>query len=157
MPSRPQTFGAIGPAVQVCDGLEQDGELFHLIAEYWRLENVPQLVENEVATLILPGRRQGRDTTEAACARAEVVDEAQGRLANAIINRPAATLVGVAYKLIVWRREAAIMRRGDFDTAHETFTFSAYRDLLRLAGLDALAHPHDEATLTRLKDYWISS
>ena len=94
---------------------------------------------------------------EAACARAEALHMAQGRVANAIINLPAASFAGVAYKLILWRREAAISFPDDFDAAHESFTFSAYRDLLRLTGLEALAHVHDQATLARMRNYWIPS
>ena len=84
----------------------------------------------------------------------EALDRAKGRVANAIINLPASSFVGAAYKLIVWRREAAMSFPNDFDAAHESFTFSAYQDLLRLTGLTAHAHQFDAGTAARMRTYW---
>jgi hypothetical protein len=137
-----------------------DRRLLALVEEHNRFDEAIQVAEDQADALIIADRRAHRARSaaaEAACGRAEALHEAQGRVANAIINTPAATLVGAAYKLIVWRREAAISFPDDFDGAHESFTFSAYRDLLRLTGLDALAHRHDRATLTRMRNYWILS
>ncbi len=161
MPSRRQMLGAIASMAGIGRGLASaDGELSRLITEHHRFDEAIQMAEDEVDAMLVADRRLGRKrgmAAEAACGRAEALHEAQGRVANAIINTPAATLVGAAYKLIVWRREAAISFPDDFDGAHESFTFSAYRDLLRLTGLEALAHPHDPATLTRMRKYWILS
>lgn len=137
-----------------------DARLAALVDEHRRFDEAIQAAEDEVDALLIAGRRSGRRRSaalEAACARAEALHEAQGRVANAIINTPAATVIGAAYKLIVWRSEAAISFPDDFDGAHESFTFSAYRDLLRLTGLDALAHRYDQATLARMRKYWILS
>ena len=135
-----------------------DGQLARLNDEHRHFDEIIQRAEDEADALIIADGHAGRKRSvpaEAACARAEALHEAQGRVANAIINTPAATLVGAAYKLIVWRREAAISFPDDFDEAHESFTFSAYWDLLRLTGLHALAHPNDRATLARMRNYWI--
>jgi hypothetical protein len=140
------------------DGADQ--RLLALVEEHHRFDEAIEVAEDQADALIIADRRARRTrgaAAEAACARAEALHEAQGRVANAIINTPAATLVGAAYKLIVWRREAAIAFPDDFDGAHESFTFSAYRDLLRLAGLSSLEHPHDQATLARMRTYWILS
>jgi hypothetical protein len=137
-----------------------DEDLVRLVAEHDRFERAIQAAEEEADATFLADRRSGRgrtDASEAACARAEVLHMAQGRVANAIINLPAASFAGVAYKLILWRREAAISFPDDFDAAHESFTFSAYRDLLRLTGLEAFSHCHDRATLARMRKYWIPS
>lgn len=141
-------------------GADQDRALARLIAEHHRFDEAILAAEDEADALLIAGRRSGgrrSAATEAACARAEALHEAQGRVANEIINMPAATVLGAAYKLIVWRKEAAISFPDDFDGAHESFTFSAYRDLLRLTGLNALEHPHDRATLARMRKYWIPS
>jgi hypothetical protein len=137
-----------------------DRRLLALVEEHRRFDEAIQVAEDQADALIIADRRARRTrsaATEAACGRAEALHEAQGGVANAIINTPASTLVGAAYKLIVWRREAAISFPDDFDGAHESFTFSAYRDLLRLTGLEALAHPNDPATLARMRKYWIPS
>jgi hypothetical protein len=154
-------LGAISSMAGVGRGLASaDGELSRLITEHYRFDKAIQMAEDEVDALLIADRRLGRKrgmAAEDACGRAESLHEAQGRVANAIVNTPAATLVGAAYKLIVWRRQASISFPDDFDGAHESFTFSAYRDLLRLTGLEALAHPHDPATLARMRRYWILS
>lgn len=132
--------------------------LIKLVEEHHRFDKEILLAEDEADVLLSASRRSGRGRSaaaETACAGVEALHEAQGRVANAIINTPASTLVGAAYKLVVWRREAAISYPDDFDGAHESFTFSAYRDLLRLAGLGVLEHPHDQATLARMRRYWI--
>ena len=137
-----------------------DRRLLQFVEEHHRFDKAILLAEDAADILLSASRRSGRGRSaaaEAACARAEALHEAQGRVANAIINTPASTLVGAAYKLVVWRREAAISHPDDFDGAHESFTFSAYRDLLRLSGLGALEHPHDRATLARMRRYWIPS
>lgn len=86
--------------------------------------------------------------------RLEALHRDQGRLAHAIINQPASSFLGLAYKLTIWRREAAIARAYDFDAAHESFTFSAYQDVLRLTGLMSLAHKNDPRTALRMRTYW---
>lgn len=137
-----------------------DQTLAALIAEHGRFDREILVAEDEADALRGADRRAQHTqavATEAAYARAEALHVAQGRVANAIINLPAASFVGVAYKLILWRREAAVSFPDDFDAAHESFTFSAYRDLLRLTGLEGLAHVHDPATLARMRDYWIPS
>jgi hypothetical protein len=132
--------------------------LARLIAEHHRFDEAICRAEDEADALIAGRRSAGRrSAAEAACARAEALHEAQGRVANAIINMPAATFLGAAYKLVVWRKEPAISFPDDFDGAHESFTFSAYRDLLRLTGLNAREHPYDRATLARMRNYWIPS
>lgn len=161
MPSRRQILGAIASVAPVGRSLAgDDRELARLTAEHHRCEEAILLAEDEVDALLIAGRRSGRRRSaaaEAACARAEALHEAQGRVANIIINTPAMTVLGAAYKLIVWRREAAVSFPDDFDGAHESFTFSAYRDLLRLTGLRCLEHRHDQATLARMRNYWIPS
>lgn len=137
-----------------------DRRLVMLVDEHHRFDEAILAAEDEADALLIAGRRsRGKRSAaaEAACARAEALHEGQGRVANAIINMPAATVLGAAYKLVVWRKEAAIAFPDDFDGAHESFTFSAYRDLLRLTGLTALEHPHDRATLARMRKYWIPS
>lgn len=137
-----------------------DRRLVALVDEHHRFEEAILRAEDEADALLIAGRRSGRRRSaaaEASCARAEALHEAQGRVANIIINTPAKTVLGAAYKLIVWRREAAVSLPDDFDGAHESFTFSAYRDLLRLTGLRRLEHRHDQATLARMRNYWIPS
>lgn len=161
MPSRRQILGAIASSAAVGRRfMARDAALVQMIDEHHRFDEAILLAEDEADVLLSASRRSGRGRSaaaEAACARAEELHEAQGRVANAIINTPASTLVGAAYKLVVWRREAAVSYPDDFDGAHESFTFSAYRDLLRLSGLSALEHPHDRATLARMRRYWIPS
>ncbi len=137
-----------------------DQRLVSLVNEHHSFDEAILAVEEEADALLIAGRRSGEKRSaaaEAGCARAEALHEAQGRVANAIINMPAATILGAAYKLIVWRKEAAISFPDDFDGAHESFTFSAYQDLLRLTGLGGLSHPNDRATLARMRNYWIPS
>lgn len=137
-----------------------DRRLVALVNDHHRFDEAILAAEDEADALLIAGRRSGGKRSaaaEAACACAEALHEAQGRVANAIINMPAATIMGAAYKLIIWRKEAAISFPDDFDGAHESFTFSAYRDLLRLTGLNALEHPQDRATLARMRKYWIPS
>ena len=161
MPSRRQILGVIATSIPVGRrSIAGDAALVHLIEEHHRFDKEIVLAEDEADVLISASRRSGRGRSaavEEACTRCEALHEAQGRVANTIINTPASTLVGAAYKLVVWRREAAISYPDDFDGAHESFTFSAYRDLLRLAGLGVLEHPHDQATLARMRRYWIPS
>jgi hypothetical protein len=106
-----------------------------------------------LAALIAEHRRLN-NRIEAAEGVCEALDRAKARVANTIINLPAASFVGAAYKLILWRREAAMSFPTDFDAAHESFTFSAYRDLLRLTGLTAHAHRFDAGTAARMQSYW---
>jgi hypothetical protein len=156
---RAKFFGLVGASL--LDGRASraaDWRLLSLIAEHRRLEDAVLSVEDEVEALLRSDRRMRRvrsANTEAACARAEKLHTEQARIANALINTPAATFAGVAYKLVVWRREVATSHRDDFELAHETFTFSAYQDLLRLSGLEALAHTRDGATFARMKTYWM--
>jgi hypothetical protein len=160
MASRRQILGAIATSAVGWSPANDDMPLLRLVGDHHRFDEAILAAEDEADALLIAGRQSGGKRSaaaEAACARAEALHEAQGRVANAIINMPAATLLGVAYKLIVWRKEAAISFPDDFDGAHESFTFSAYRDLLRLTGLSALEHPCDRATLARMKRYWIPS
>jgi len=150
----------LGATTAAGRGGDQDRALARLIAEHRRFDEAILRAEDEADALLIAGHRSdGKRSAaaEAACARAEALHEAQGRVANAIINTPAVTVLGAAYKLIVWRKEAAISFPDDFDGAHESFTFSAYRDLLRLTGLRSLEHRHDQATLARMRNYWIPS
>jgi hypothetical protein len=162
VPTRRQLVGGLASAPIGAEALStrSDRELARLIVEYHRFDEAILTAEDEADALLVAGRRSSRGRTsaaEAACARAEALHMAQGRVANSIINLPAESFAGVAYKLVLWRKEAAILFPDDFDAAHESFTFSAYRDLLRLIGLDALAHVHDQATLARMRNYWIPS
>lgn len=160
MASRRQILGAIATSAVGWGPPGDDMELLRLIGEHHRFDEAILAAEDEADALLIAGRRPGGKRSadaEAACARAEALHEAQGRVANEIINMPSASVLGAAYKLIVWRKEAAISFPDDFDGAHESFTFSAYRDILRLTGLNALEHPHDRATLARMRRYWIPS
>ena len=160
MPNRRQMLGGVAFVAGAGRGSSSsDARLARLIAEHRHLDVAITSVEDEIDALRTADRRFGLRSiaAEDACVRAEALHVAQGKVANAIINTPAATLVGAAYKLIVWRREAAISFPDDFDGAHESFTFSAYRDLLRLTGLRSLEHRHDQATLARMRNYWIPS
>lgn len=159
MLTRRQMGGAAAYAVAVAPHpSHRDEQLVRLVAEHDRFDRAIQAAEEEADAALLAGRTsKRREVLEGACARAEALHVAQGRVANAIINLPAASFAGVAYKLVLWRREAAISFPDDFDAAHESFTFSAYHDLLRLTGLEALAHVHDQATLARMRNYWIPS
>jgi hypothetical protein len=132
--SRRNVIGALALVIPPDVETGADTRLAALIAEYRRLD----------------------DRIEASGNACEALDRAKGRVANAIINLPAASFVGAAYKLVLWRREAAMSFPNDFDAAHESFTFSAYQDLLRLTGLTAHAHRFDAETAARMRTYWRS-
>jgi hypothetical protein len=162
MPTRRQLVGALASAPLGAKALStcSDEELARLIAEHSRFDEAILAAGHEADVLLIADHHSGRGQTAAAaaaCARAEALHMGQGRVANAIVNLPAESFAGVAYKLVLWRKEAALVFPNDFDAAYESFTFSAYRDLLRLTGLDALAHAQDQATLVRMRDYWTPS
>lgn len=135
-----------------------DWRLAELVAEHHRFDEEILAAEDQVDDLRSAERRAGRGRSavvEAACARIEAMHARQGEVANAIITLPAASFVGVAHKFMLWRREAAIRDADDFFDAHESFTFSAYEDVLRLTGLQRCAHACDPATRRRMARYWL--
>ena len=135
----------------------RDAHLAALAAEYRRFDEEINALEQAADELWLAEANANRDHSPCYLAMREEVDAlcgAKGRVANAIIGRPAIDWAGVARKLALWRREAATVHAYDFDSAHETFTFSAYQDVLRLSGLTSLAHPNDAKMARRMRDYW---
>lgn len=135
-----------------------DDDLARLVAEHRRFDEEILAAHEHADELRFSERRAGRgrsDAVEAAYAQAEALHARQGRIANAIINSPSASFVGVAHKLMLWRREAAVRFSDDFFDSHETFTFSAYDDVLRLTGLQSSALACDPATRRRMSRYWL--
>jgi hypothetical protein len=135
-----------------------DNELAQLVAEHHRFEGEILAAEDQADEIRSVEQRAGRGRSgvvEAAYACAEALHAGQGVVANAIVTLPSASFVGVAHKLMLWRREAAIRSPDDFFDAHESFTFSAYEDALRLTGLQHRAHVCDPATRRRMARYWL--
>jgi hypothetical protein len=148
-------LGAV-PAAVAQSGADE--RLSELIAEHHRFDELVEAAQDAAdeahsAERTVAGKESLRVT--ALYHRVEALHRAQGRVANTIVNLPAASFVGVAYKLMLWRREAALRFPDDFYDAHESFTFSAYHDVLRLTGLTGLAYEHDPETVERMRDYWI--
>jgi hypothetical protein len=148
MGAAPPTFAQVDP----------DERLKMLIAEHHRFDELVEAAQDAADDANAAERSaNGKESPRVAALyhRVEALHRAQGRVANTIVNLPAASLVGVAYKLMLWRREAAIRFPDDFYDAHESFTFSAYHDVLRLTGLRAHAYEHDPETVERMRDYWV--
>jgi hypothetical protein len=140
------------------DAKNSDNELARLVAEHHRFDEEILAADDQADDLRSAERRAGRGRSaivEADCARLEGLHARQGGVAHAIVTLPSASFVGVAHKLMLWRREAAIRSPDDFFDAHESFTFSAYEDVLRLTGLQRCAHACDPATRRRMKRFWL--
>lgn len=137
---------------------DADERLSELIAEHHRFEWLAEAAQDEADAANAAERRaiaQEIPHVAALYHRVEALHREQGKVANAIINLPAASFVGMACKLILWRHEAALCSPDDFDSAHESFTFSAYLDALRLTGLTQHANPNDRATRALMARYWL--
>lgn len=135
-----------------------DERLAALIAEHRRFDDIIDAVHaaaDKASVAERTGHGGASASVTALYRHAEALHREQGRLANAILNLPAASFVGVAHKLMLWRREAAIHFPNDFYEAHGSFVFSAYQDVLKLTGLIAFAHEHDAEAAERMRDYWI--
>lgn len=134
-----------------------DARLVSLAAEYNRFDREIGALEVAADKRWEVDRKLSRDESPAYLAMREELEalyKDKARIANAIINQPAESWLGVSQKLILWRREAAIVHRYEFDSPHETFTFSAYCDVLRLTGLQSFAHRYDATTARNMRDYW---
>jgi hypothetical protein len=142
------------------NGLESgdaDAHLAALIAEHHRFNDAIEMAQDAADEANAAERRVGGAESSRVAAlyrRVETLHHEQGGVANTILTRPAASFVGVAAKLMLWRHEAALCFEDDFDNAHESFVFSAYQDVLRLTGLQYRAHPKDRATRRRMTRYW---
>jgi hypothetical protein len=137
-----------------------DTGLDALTAEHCRFDKKVAAAQNEADVLNSAERCAGHvesSRLRAIYGRVEALHAAQAKVANAIINLPAASFAGVALKLVLWRKEAAMRFAYDFDSAHETFVFSAYQDMLRLTGLTSRVHEYDRETAARMRAYWLTA
>jgi hypothetical protein len=99
------------------------------------------------------------ETKDEARKRIEALEEQQGhlfreerRLAQSVALITATDLAGVAFKLILWRDGVAEEGPCGVYQPWDVFAFSAYRDLLRLAGMMKYAHVDDAETMDFIID-----
>lgn len=75
-----------------------------------------------------------------------LISDAQDALLKDLASAPSESPRGLALKLLLWRFEGCPWRTGELEEVHEIAVYSAYRDALAQAGLEALAHPRDADT-----------
>ncbi len=69
-------------------------------------------------------------------------------MARLAVSTPSSSVIGIAYKLALWRRESA---QTGFENPLDLFAFGAYRDAVRLAKLLELRHPKDRRELAQAR------
>lgn len=93
------------------------------------------------------------DTPEINSIHAEQ-DALSNQLANLthqIAMTRASGILGLTLKLALWRRQDQSVNSGHFGDVSDTLPFSAYIDLVEMAGVPELRHPIDEKTSVALR------
>lgn len=84
-------------------------------------------------------------------ARFRALDDEMNAIARGSIYA-ARDLRDVAAKLMVWRAETLLLGPS-LELQRDAFAFATYRDVMRLAGFEALAHPLDARTSAQVQSW----
>lgn len=119
------------------------------VIELWRRYERLQAAEAAIYPKFNAAERAGDKAGIAACnARWHRLCRREDEIVRLAVATPASSIVGIAYKLALWRQESAQTGFGD---PLDLFTFGAYRDSIKLADLPELRHEKDRRELTHAR------
>jgi len=119
------------------------------VIELWRRYEGLQAAEAAIYPRFNAAEVRGDKAVIAACnARWHRLCRREDEIVRLAVATPASSIVGIAYKLALWRQESA---QTGFRDPIDLFAFAAYRDAITLAKLPELRHAKDRRELAHAR------
>lgn len=119
------------------------------VIEIWRRYERLQAAEAAIYPKFNAAERRGDKAGIAACNRRwHRLCRKEDEIVRLAVATPSTSIVGIAYKLSLWRQESA---QTGFGNPDDVFAFAAYRDAINLAKLPELRHAKDRRELAHAR------
>lgn len=119
------------------------------VIEIWRRYERLQREEEAIYPRFNAAERRGDKAEIAACRRHwHRLCRKEDEIVRLAVATPSTSIVGIGYKLSLWRQESA---QTGFGNPDDVFAFAAYRDAINLADLPELRHKKDRRELAHAR------